>query len=159
MNGFFEFVYQFLPVFIGIAVMLLFKSITLIRHRIRIDVSNDLAMVLEDDMALEAHTAIDKDSLDACFEREAKDQLIVEGLFAGREYKASFRKLALQKLGMIELRDIERLYGKACGSDEITLVMRSFSELEDRMCRFDNVSGILLAYIIDCRLSVLEAKV
>lgn len=159
MNDFFEFIYQFLPVFLGIAVMFLFKSITLIRHRIRIDVSSDFAMALEGDMPLEANTAIAKDSLRACFEREAKDRLIVEGLFAGRRYDAGIRKLALGKLGMMELRDIEELHGKVCDMDEITLVMRSLSELEDRIYRFDNVSGILLAYIIDCRLSVLEAKV
>ena len=157
MNGFLDFVYQFLPILIGAAVMLAFRSVNVIRHRMRIDISNDFALIQEEAMQGEPGDPI-RDIMKARFEREAMERLIAEGLLSGRESGKNISVPALERLGMADLRDLELICEKGWPGKNMTIAVRSMSELEDRLCKFDKTSGVLLAHMIDCRLSILEIR-
>lgn len=158
MNGFFEYISQFLPIFIGIGVMLLLRSVNAGRNKIRIEVprrDSSLAPIVE---AQEEKEGVPEDILHTCFEKEARERLIVEGAFGKRERSKGLGKLALSKLGMLEMDNLDMMwsYGVVPNDKPLTILIRSHDDFINRISTFGRPAGILLAYMVEYRLELLS---
>ncbi len=143
---------RFLPIFIGIGVMLLLRSLNVSRQRVRIEASNDFLGTESSHEEDSVAYAAPDDELKAAFAAEVTDRLIVEGFFRDGAGHKGLENLALSKMGMIKLDDLNGVVRPVQGKD-LTVMARDYREVMACMLSFCKPSGILLAYMIEYRLS------
>ncbi|MEM3839406.1 MAG: hypothetical protein QXF01_02400 [Candidatus Micrarchaeaceae archaeon] len=93
--------------------------------------------------------------LQSLFNSEAEARLVISGLYdavTGRSLKLQ----AAEKLGLLELDDFGKLrISKTVG---LSVVAWDYEQFTSRLREYRYASGVMLAYLLDCRVSVLLAS-
>jgi hypothetical protein len=163
-NAVLDYFLQFLPILAGICFMLVIKNVAIAKDRIVIGVSEAPAAIKTDKNRAEAMeqrklrgSAPTSESVrDSFFEREAHDELLVNGFMPESGPAESLRRQALAKLGMADMdwfvkHEVKSL-SRSC--PELTLFVLDRKELLRHLLRFGGDSGLLLQYLAGYRLSV-----
>jgi hypothetical protein len=147
---FVTYISQFLPIFLGVGIMLLFRSINLKRNSIRIEFPDRFNPIETADLP-------QKEALRSTFEREARESLIVGGFFNKQARTGELSRIAFSKLGIVELDEFDKVSEYGCVPEDkyLTVVAENAAEFTQKLENFDYVSGILLAYMVNYRLNIM----
>ncbi len=157
MSDFLDYISQFLPILIGIGIMLLLRSIKSSRNSIRIEIGKSYIAVSRA-KSENVDAVSPEDALRSCFEKEATERLIVEGGFGDKMRKRDLGKLAFGRLGMITSDGLRKMHScKAIARDKrLVVIVRNEREFLDKIRTFGRSGGLLLGYMIDCRVELLS---
>ncbi|MGC8547624.1 MAG: hypothetical protein ACP5MC_01305 [Candidatus Micrarchaeia archaeon] len=148
MNPIAELAYQFIPVALGMAALLILKGLKFDTQKITIltDSANDLSSGKDAQKA--------EITRDAAFEQAATDLLIVNGIMPKRKQA---RRLALEKLGMIDVSNAYMANKLLSVHKCDRIIAYAWSKDEMLKCLLSRNSQFLLAYAIAYKLDVFNA--
>ena len=171
---------QLLPVFIGIAIMFLIRSVRMARRRIRIDITgienyknggpaeeglhmqeggevdaSSYRKQQEEESAIHPDSeCCDKGAREVALEELTREMLIINGMYRGS--MQDYRSAAFSRLGIIDAEDVHSAPHYLRRWDKRQMTVFIFGEgrrgFNLRLLRYGESEGILLAYALLHRL-------
>jgi len=160
-----QFFIQMAPIAIGALFVLVLKEVRLPESGIGIRFSSEIPEGVEADCgdvgAVPGHGRLGspEDLRECAFERLVRDELIANGLFSSRGRPGNIHKIAFEKLGILDARNVDdiRRYSRKQRCDGIRIFACGGPALPGRMLSFGGESGLLFAYLASYKLEVIGA--